>query len=365
MSKNLQVQGITKAMLRESIQHNTHWNGALAPMPMSKALWMLANPRIEETDFCAVLTTENDQILSFISMIPDYLNLKNNQFKKVYWMVLWWAAPQSKNTVVATYTFHEALKLTNHQILIKSYAEHVDAFYNKMPFKVIASRNRHTIFFSLDASMLVGRFKFLKHIRFLLDAIDNMFAFVINKINYQRLRKNTAPLRYDYINELDEATWKFIEPLCANDLILKSKDYINWHINNRQYTQIIVPGKKLYNAIKIGTSTNIFAHSLKILMEGKIIGFISFIINYNELNVRYFLVEHKTYYNLCVDVLIEHFIVKKAKYIFTDNQTLADAIRSRFITVYTHKSLKTGIAHNNLDINIEESQLMEQDGHFY
>ncbi len=363
MSKDLKVLGITKKMLRDSIEQNTYWKKGFAPLPKSKASWLLSNSRIEDDDYCCIITLEDQKMISFIYMIPDLLNLKNDESKKVYWMISWWVDPKYENTVLGTYTFYEALKLADNNILIKSYAEHIADFYSKQPFSVIATRLRYTIFLSVDPSMLVGRFKFLKPFRYFLDKFDYVIASIINKINYNKLKRRTKDLFYDYINELDDEAWDFIEPLCKNDLIVKSKDYISWQIDNKQFTQLVVPAKQRYKSLETGTSNNIYGYSLKILKDEKTIGFISFIINYNEFNVKYFLVEKEEYYDLCVDVLIENFINKRAKFIFTDDTKLTENIQKRFFTVFTHKSEKKGLAHNNL--SLKDVELHNRDGHFY
>ncbi|MFH6769237.1 hypothetical protein V8G56_10855 [Gaetbulibacter aquiaggeris] len=365
MNKDLNVLGLTKKMLRESIDQNTYWEGNLAPMPKSKAQWMLTNPRIEDDDYCGVITTANNQILSFILLVPDYLNLKNNNFKKVYWMVSWWVHPKNEHAILGTYTFHEALKLTNNRILIKSYAEHIDSFYKKMPFTIIESRYRYTVFLSADPSMLIGKFKFLKPFKFILVAVDRVIYSIINFFNNLKFKNTVNKVFYEYINEIDQKTWGFIEPLCQNDLIYKTKDYVSWHLDNKQYTQTPVTNKFLYKSIEIGTSHNIYQYNLNIIEDNKIIGFLSYIINYNEFNVKYFLVEKEENYNVCIDALVENFINKKAKYIFTDDTKLAENIKNRFITVFTHKSLKNGLAHNSLELNSEEVNLYNRDGHFY
>ena len=366
MSNDLIVRGLTKKMLKASIDENTYWNSGFAPITKSKAIWMINNPRIEDNDYCAVIASENNQILSFISLIPDFLNLKNNTYKKMYWMVSWWVNPKVEKTVIGTYTFYEALKLTNNKIVIKSYAEHIDSFYKKMPFTTIASRYRYTLFLSLDPSMLIGKFKFLKPVKFIFNALDHAVYFIINNLfNKQKLKKSTANLKYEYLNNIDESTWRFMEPLCKNDLILKTKDYVNWMLDGKQFTQIPVSKKFSYKTIEIGTSNNIYLHNMKILKENKAIGFLSYIINYNEFNVKYFLVEKEEDYDECVDALIENFIIKKARYIFTDDTVLAENIKKRFITVFTHKSLKKGLAHNSLDLTLDTVSLKNRDGHFY
>ncbi|WP_025739893.1 hypothetical protein [Aquimarina pacifica] len=363
MSKNLEVVPLTKKMLREGVEKNTFWKENLEPMAKSKARWLLGNTRIREEDYCGVIGYEDNKMISFIFMFPDFLNTKNT--KKIYWMIAWWVDKQYKDTVLSTYIYNEAVNLAGKQVIIKSYTENVAAFYKKQPFNVIASRLRYTIFFSLDSSMLIGKFGFLKSFKFLIDSFDSVFGAGIRLLNKSRLKRRTKSLTYDYINQLDDDTWEFIEPLCKNDLIYKTREYVNWQINAQQYVQIPVGANYPFTSLQTGTSRNIYIHSLKIIKEHKIIGFLSYIINHNEFNVKYFLVKEDQYYDVCVDVVMQHCIKAKRNFIFTDDTKLSNSITERYTTIYVHKTNKKGLAHIEIKEDFDNLTLENRDGHFY
>ncbi|SEK53100.1 hypothetical protein SAMN04487910_0743 [Aquimarina amphilecti] len=365
MSKDLQVIGLTKKMLREAIDKNTYWKNDLAPLPKSKALWLVANNRIQEDDYCGVIGYEREKMISFIFMFPDLLNVKDGDPKKVYWMISWWVHKSYKDTVLGTYIYNEAVNLTGKQVLIKSYAENVTTFYEKQPFKVIASRLRYTIFFSLDASMLIGRFKFLKSFKFILDRFDSFTGWAIRLLNTSKFKKSVSSLSYEFVNQLDNETWEFIKPLLDSDLIYKSKEYVNWQIDANQYLQTPVPDKHPHKSLQTGISNNIYLHNLKIVRGKEIIGFLSYVINYNEFNIKYFLVKDDQNYDACVDALMENFVKQKRTFIFTDDTKLSDNITKRYRTIFTHKVTKKGLAHNDTTIDSENFEMLNRDGHFY
>ncbi|MHA7057495.1 hypothetical protein ACWGOQ_0009780 [Aquimarina sp. M1] len=365
MSKDIQIIGLTKKMLREAIDKNTYWKSDLAPLPKSKALWLIANNRVNDDDYCGVIGYEGEKIISFIFMFPDLLNVKDDKPKKVYWMISWWVHKSYKDTVLGTYIYNEAINLTGKQIVIKSYAENVNTFYEKQPFKVIAERLRHTIFFSLDASMLIGRFKFLKSFKFILDRIDSFVGAIMRMLNSSKMKNNVKVLSYEFVNQIDIDTWGFIKPLCGSDLIYKTREYVNWQIDASQYLQTPVPKKHPHISLQTGISNNIYIHNLKILKENRIIGFLSYVINYNEFNVKYFLVEDEKNYNMCVDALMENFIKQKTTFLFTDDTKLSDNITKRYQTIFTHKVIKKGLAHNDTAIDSENFMMLNRDGHFY
>lgn len=365
MSENLKVIPLTKKMLKAGVNKNTYWKNPIQPIPKTKALWLINNSRIQDDDYCGVLGYEGEKIISFIFMLPDLMNVGQENIKKVYWMISWWVDDKYKETVLSTYIYNEAVNLANKQILIKSYAENVSVFYEKQPFKVISSRLRYTIFFSLDSSMLIGKFNFLKPFKKIIDTIDRAIGGIVKYLNKLRYIKTTNSLSYDYISKLDDETWKFIKPLCKNDLIHKSREYIDWQIDNSQYLQTPVSSKCYHSHLQTGVSNNIHIHNLKIIKDNKIIGFISYVINYNEFNVKYFLVEDDNLYDLCVDALIENFNKLKTNFIFTDDTKLSNSITNRYVSIYTHKVTKKGLAHNDLNIKSDEYRLLNRDGHFY
>ncbi len=365
MSKDLKILPLTKNMLRDAIDHNTYWKDSIIPLPKSKALWIVSNDRIEDDDYCGVLGFENDKMISFIFMFPDQLRVCDKEFKKIYWMILWWVTDTYKDTVLGTYIYNEAINLTGKQVLIKSYAENVNDFYEKQPFDIIASRLRYTIFFSLDSSILIGRFSFLKYFKVLIDKTNVLVHKIVELINRGKLKKSTKELSYDYITQLDRETWEFIEPLCKDDLIHKTKDYVNWQINNLQYTQIPIVKKYPFHSLQVGNGQNIRIHNVKVILDHTLIGFLSFTVNGKEFNVKYFLVKDDKNYNICVDALIAHHTNAKTNFIFTDDSRLADTINKRFKTIFTYKVMKKALAHKAMQLEGEKHTIYNRDGHFY
>lgn len=364
MSKNIHIKPITKKTLSDALEKNSYWKGGLAPMSKSKAAWIISKPGTKDDDYCGVLGYEDDTIISFVHMVPEVLNNSKGNPKKVYFMESWCVAKEYDGSVLSTYIFNEAINFADKQFIIESYNENADFFYKKQPFNCITQRLRHTLFFSIDTSMLLGRFSFLKKIKFIVRIADRISYKFLAFINSQKVKKRVSKLKYDYLTQLDDLTWDFINKQCKNDLIYKDRKYIDWHITQKQFLQ--APSNSLpYNSILVGISNNIFIHNLTIKKEGEIIGFLSFIINHNEFNVRYFLVKDDINYNHCVDALMDNFIKVKKTFIFTDDTKLSETLNNRYTCLFTYKKNKKGIAHKAVDFDFESKILTSQDGHYY
>ncbi len=366
MGEDLQIKPLTKAALRKAIDKNTFWKTPLVPLPKSKAIWLLDNPRIEEEDYCGVLGLEKEKLVAFVFMFPDWLNLRNNKKQKVYWELLWWTHHNYVNTILGSYIFNEAVKLAKKKIIIKSYAENVNEFYEKQPFNIIDSRLRYTLFFGVNAEIVKGRFSFLKHFGIIVKLLEGFSTSVLRIINKFKIQKTRISLSYEYINQLDAATWNFIAPLCANDLIYKTKDYVNWQLNKFQYTQIPTTEKKQYNSLYTGEGKGIRIHNVKIIKENRIIGFLSYVVNHKEFNIKYFMVSDNANYSICVDAVMEHFILSKANFIFTDDTKLSEKLNNKYTTVFIYKKEKKALIHKSIELEKDLAlKIYNRDGHFY
>jgi len=365
MAEQLEIKAITKKILRESLDTNAYWKDEVAPIPKSKAQWLLTNDRIDEEDYCGLIGYENQKMIGFIYLLPDLVNMVNAAPQKAYWMILWWVDTKYKDTVFSTYLFNEAINHAGKKVLIKSYAEHVNEFYEKQPFDVIISRLRYTIFFSLDTSILLGRFSFLKPFSFFIEQADRLSGKLIRSLNKVKTKNRITGLRYEYINQLDEEAWQFIKPLCKDDLIYKSKEYVNWQLSSIQYTQMPVDGKATYASLQVGAGKNMGISTFNVFKGERQIGLISYVLNHKECNIKYFLVADEQDYMLCVDALLDNVIASKANFIFTDDEKLAAHITKRYTTVYTYKVTKKGLVHKEAKMDTKPLHLQNHDGHFY
>lgn len=363
---DIEIIHILKKDLKSAISNNTYWKEENVIFPKSKALWIISSPRIDDDDICAIVAKEKNEIVVLIYLMPDIAQTSTTNNEKIYWLLHWWVVPKYDGNVLSTYLFNEALRVANKKVLVKSYAENASDFYNKMPFEIINSRLRYTLFFSLDSSILFGRYPFLKSFKYPIKLIDRFSAQIFRIINTSKITSRTKNLNYEYVNEIDDPTWDEIKPLCSSDLILKTKAYLNWQISKVQYTKAPLDHKIPYKSIENGTSKNIEIFNIRITKKNQFIGFLSFLINHNELNVKYFLVKEDKFYEQCADVLMHHLITLKQNFMFIDDDELVKYISARYKTVFIHKVNKNALSHHNLVLENQETiSIKNHDGHFY
>ena len=123
MDKNdLQVVLLTKKELLKYLESPHDQRKYPLPFSQNKAQWLLDKPELDENDCLAVMAVSGGKLLSFAHLVPDFLSSPDQDTgTKIYWIVQWWAAPSAKSTVISTYVFSEALRLSNNMVLTKAY----------------------------------------------------------------------------------------------------------------------------------------------------------------------------------------------------------------------------------------------------
>ncbi|MEC3908024.1 hypothetical protein VOI54_13415 [Tamlana sp. 2201CG12-4] len=358
--KDLQIVSLTRSKLKNALEQDLYWqNGTeFVPFSKSKALWLLKNNRIADDDICAILGMENNALVSFIYLIPDLIETEKGPLK-IYWSSRWWVAEKYKESILSVYTKRVSLEETKNQVIIKHLGTDTLDYYKKQPYTAFSKRNRYIFVFNLDHHLFINKFPFFKVASPLIKGVSNFSHYLIALLN--KIKFQTASLSYDYVSSINETTWLFIEKHVANDLVLKSKDYINWQIDNSQYT--LKTNNIKHKCLISSISNAIYNTSFFIKLDGETVGFISVLIRENEFVTRYFLCDNE-YYKYCLDALMEHFTTSKCTFLLTEDEVLGSHIDKTFFSIYKNKRKLVSLAHHDIDIDFSNKKVYQQDGHF-
>jgi len=353
VDQSFEIIKVTKAILAEALEKDTFWrNEGTIPFSKSKAKWLLANPRMDDEDICAVVVYENDVIISFVYLIPDMITLSDKTIK-IYWFRRWWVADKYKDSIISSYLMNDAVKEVDGQVVIKFLAKNIESFYKRLPYQEFGFKTRYFILFEL----------ILRRLKFLLRPIQSLSANFVRRINRKRIRKSTSKMVYEYITFLDENTWAFIQPFVKNDLVPKTIDYVNWQLDSSQYTKTTVSGNYPYVCLISGAFENIEIVNFKVEINQHIVGFISYLIRGTEFIVKYFIAD-KNYYQDCVNALMDHFIRYDVNTIHAEDDQLANSILKRFVKVYVDQRKVYSLANKGIDSDFSDVELFQRDGNF-
>ncbi|MBU2996732.1 hypothetical protein KO500_09815 [Cellulophaga baltica] len=361
----LEINTITKKNLVEYLNNNSLWSfkNGYYPFSKSKATWLTKNPLISDDDICAVIATENQELVSFVGLVPDFINL-NNKKHKIYWTNRWWVANSHKNTILPTYVLNTALNAAKNKVLIKYLGKEVEEFYEKQPFKKFSERTRYIIIFSLDSNLISGKFPFLKKLSGIMSFFDNVSYALLKKINKIKLPKKNKEIKYNYFSQINNDDWSTIQQIINNKDTIKSLDYFNWQICNNQYTITTMSKKNENSCLLDSTSKLIYNLNFFIIHNENEIGFISALIKDRKFIIRYFECVSETKFELCLSALMENFINTNTTFIQTDNALLADEIQKNYKYILANKRKLYSYAHNSINEDFTSIKLQEHEGFF-
>lgn len=359
--KNIETVILTKTLLLDAINNNTYWSvhHKIAPFAKNKAQWLLTNTRIEQNDVCAVLALNNNELIAMVNVVPDIITTPEGMLK-IYWSQRWWVHPTFENSVLATYINQLSAEAVNNKILIKYIGSETIPYYKKQPYTEFSKRTRYILVYNLDAGLIISKIQPLKHLKPLLNVVSKLSYKLITHLNL--LKINTNGIKWYDVSQINNKVWDFIKPLTANDLIPKTQDYINWQIDNAQYTNrgtLNHPQECLITSI----GNNIHNRNICVTKDDVIIGFISVLIRANEFIIRYFLCTNK-HYKYCLNVLMKAFVKSNCTFLLTENEVLGKQLNKQFLNIYCNKSPLVSLAHKDLKIDFTNKTVTEQDGHF-
>lgn len=364
MSPDLKVTTLTKCELLEALDENVYWKPGAILIPKSKAVWLAKNSRITPNDICAVACTEHQALIAYVLTIPDYIQLRDGTKHKTNWLHEWWVAPKYQGTVVASFVFNKALKALKHNVLIESNGHNAETFFSTL-CNPIYEKTRHTIFLKLNKTVLANKITAFKYLGGAVTLLNGTIVKLINLFNLKKTQQRLKQVHYEYLNTLDQEAWQFMAPVCQHDFVVKDMDYVNWHINNNQYLQTPVPKRFPFSFSTTGFSNNIHNHHFKVIKGNKVIGFVSYLFNMIEFNVRYFVVNQHEHYPVVCAALMEHALASGATYIITDNPKLYTELHNNYKLLFTYKQKKTTKAHKRLNLNFQDIVLTDRDGRFH
>ena len=361
---NLEIITLTKRGLKEALTKNKFWSDSYQPpFSINKAKWMLDNTRADENDIFAILGYEKFTIIAFVYLVPDLIKGEDGSSKKVFWSQRWWVSDKYKETILSTYVKNISLNECGNQVIIKFLGDKSKAYYEKQPFRKFSKRKRYIILFSLDYDLLVYKNANFKKISHLVRFADGMTRRLISLINKSKRLSNG--IEYENVQVIDNDVWNFIDKHINSDVVPKSKEYINWQINNNQYHVIKNNENNLNNKCLLGTiSKKIYNSNIVVKHGNEIIGFISGFVTRKRFIVRYFITT-ETYYKDCLNILIKNLITSKCTLLQTENSILGERVVDRYLNVYSDKKELVSLIHDDVIIKIDKINMTDQDGNYF
>jgi hypothetical protein len=327
------IKEYNRKKLIELLNDKDFWHRKFIPITKGRIAHQINNPNLKDDDLLLFTIEEGDSVICYMGAIPDNIMLKDD-LKKVFWLSTWWIHPNYSNTSNAAILFFHVWKKLAGKIAISSFSTSAGNFYKKLNKFTYIEKKRYLFLFNIDEELVYQKFPKLKNLGFLIRLTKAPF-YIINllKINILNSKIKKSGIILEYTNIIDDETLMFIKNLSENELVPKSKAYLNWKLAD--LSNIVAPLKKLteneYDFSGLVEKRH-FKISYKIYSNNELIGFSSFSVSNNSANLEfnYF---SQNYGNIISDVLISHVLKLKCNSLFCEDELLYQSIKNKSVFV--------------------------------
>lgn len=303
---------------------------ALNKIPISKhrAVSQINNPRTSEDDIILVAQFDENILVGYLGILPDYI-YHNEEFQKIGWLSCFWIDEHYKSKNVAANLFLRVIRAWQNKIFITNFVPWLEPVYQKIGiFEPVRHKSglRCYLRFNL-AEILPPKKPFYQHISFLLKAID--FAFnTAGDVRLKFIRPDTSDqAKPEYLSYIDEDSEKFIVCHTRSNLNRRSKPELEWILNNPWIHEGVkndVNGSRYYFT---SFSKRFFYQLIRIRdHRNKICAIVMICVRNNQLTVPY-LFSDSVYYGLIGRILLDTMLNLKLNMVTTFNDQLATALK--------------------------------------
>ena len=327
MKEDVRLELFSVAELRDWLLHNVSVRG-LSEKLMSKtrAYSIVNNPYARDDMYVISAIFVGDEVAAYTAVFPEKL-ARPDRF--VYWDTTLYVAPQYEGRGYAAIVIGQICELYG-----ADYFDHGAAVASVQNFKFLG------IPVSRVPQYLLGPKAFAKTmmgalLRRIWDVKD-----LINGIQLRKKYNESRSLNYviDYVNFVDDATYRFIEEHSQGDVFLRTKDTFNWML---RYPFVVESPLVARTIPENSFSAYIESYAMgaaKVVVDGKIVGFYIIVVGGDQLIVKY-LYYNPAFANEVFGSIFEHVYKLNIKKLVTYSLELADYLISlRFF----HRKTKYG-----------------------
>lgn len=287
----MQIKKIYHHQLQAYIDSEEYKKTRYVAISKHRAVSHIRNPRALPNDLVLVLIYENAEMVAYLGVFADDLHFSTG-IEHVGWLSCMWVNPIMRGKGIAKKLIQTVFEAWDYKILVTEFTPAAHGLYNRTgQFLDLAKPKGLRGYLRLNLAYLLPKKdpKWNKW-RPILSCIDGLF----NIPNSWRLRLsawNKLELKgtqFEYISELDEETWTFIQKQKSNELMNRGRADLNWLI---QHPWLISSALKDYNAERYHFSaTDRFFTFLNIKIYNsnlELIGFVILSIRGKNMKVPY------------------------------------------------------------------------------
>jgi len=228
----IEIKKIYKKDIPELLSNNQFWNHSFLAISKHRLYAHYKNPNLDDNDIVLLLSYLNNELVGYMGLFIDKINI-NNQTQKIGWLSTWWVHPKTKGTGIGREILNTMYSENNGQIGISQFTPSAKRVYDKSGYFTTLKENQgiKAVLRSNLTFVIPTLFSKTKILTNFFNLTDVFFNFFINlKLSIQKIiiSKKLKNISVEYLNIIDDETYKIINQFNKNDISNKGKDFFEW-----------------------------------------------------------------------------------------------------------------------------------------
>lgn len=233
----MRIREIQHHKLQAYIDSDEYKKAEYIAISKHRALSHIRNPRAKPNDLVLVLIYEEAQMVAYLGVFADDLHFTTG-VEHVGWLSCMWVNPIMRGKGIAKKLINIVFEAWEYKILVTEFTPAAHGLYNRTEqFLDLAKPLGVRGYLRLNLSYLLPKkdAKWNKWRWFLscIDATGNALNFLRLWIqpSYQKSLSKLG-IKFEYLSEIDEEAWNFIQQHKRNELVNRGKEDLKWIAQN-------------------------------------------------------------------------------------------------------------------------------------
>lgn len=233
----MEIRKIQQHQLQAYIDSEEYEKAKYVAISRHRALSHICNPRVQANDLVLVLIYEAGEMVAYLGVFADDLHFSTG-VEHVGWLSCMWVNPIMRGKGIAKKLIHTVFEAWDYKILVTEFTPAAHGLYNRTEqFLDLAKPKGVRGYLRLNLAYLLPKKdnKWNKWKPFLscIDGVFNIFNALrlLTKLDY-KIDLDTLGLNFEYLTEIDAASWAFIQKHKKRALMNRSKEDLEWIIKN-------------------------------------------------------------------------------------------------------------------------------------
>lgn len=364
----ISIKKIHRRDVPEILSNENFWENSFLTITRHRLIAHYFNPVIEDNDIVLLLAYLDDELVGYMGLFIDVINL-NNKKQKIGWLSTWWVDPKTKGKGVGSEILNQMYKENNGMIGISQFTPSAKRVYDKSNYFVTLKENsgikavlRSNLQFVLPA--ISQNFSFLKKQLYSLDNVINVLVNIKLSIQSKYLNRKLNHLKIDYVNTIDDELLEVINKNNRKDLSKKDKPFFEWMkkypwVQSAPLLEFTEKGNYEFSSY----DNQFDFYYVKITLENKCIGFLVLQKRNFVCKVLFTYYDKDKHADLISDVIKMQALSQNTREIIVYDEAICKNFNKSKLFLYKTKKIKQSIISKKFNVqNFKEIRMNFGDG---